>query len=38
MFNLPGMRRLGYDIPEDLLSAAYRIYTDYEGGYTGKVD
>ncbi len=38
MFNLPGMKRLGYDIPEDLLTAAYRIYTDYEGGYTGNVD
>lgn len=38
MFNMPGMQRLGYEIPEELLTAAYRIYTDYEGGYTGNVD
>lgn len=38
MFNLPAMRRLGYEIPEELLTAAYRIYTDYEGTYTGNAD
>jgi putative ABC transport system substrate-binding protein len=38
MFNLPGMRRQGYEIPEEMLTAAYRIYTDYEGNYTGNFE
>lgn len=30
--------RLGISIPPEVMNAAYRIYTDYEGGFMGKAD
>lgn len=36
LFNKMTADKLGINIPDDLLSAAYRVYTDYEGNYIGK--
>jgi putative tryptophan/tyrosine transport system substrate-binding protein len=30
--------RLGIPIPQEVVNAAYRIYTDYQGGFMGKSD
>jgi putative ABC transport system substrate-binding protein len=36
MFNLKAAERIGMKIPQNLLGAAYRIYTDYDGNFIGK--
>lgn len=38
ILNLAMAKRLGIVIPQDLISAAYRVYTDLEGNYVGKAD
>ena len=35
LFNKKRSDFLGLTIPENLLSASYRVYTDYEGNYAG---
>jgi putative ABC transport system substrate-binding protein len=36
ILNLATAQRLGISIPQGLLGAAYRVYTDYDGHYVGK--
>lgn len=35
MLSLPAAKSLGIAFPQSLLGAAYRVYTDYEGGFLG---
>jgi putative ABC transport system substrate-binding protein len=34
--NLQRAKDLGIEIPQEVISAAYRIYTDYEGNFVGQ--
>jgi putative ABC transport system substrate-binding protein len=36
MLNLSGLRRLGYEPSQELITAASRVYTDYSGHYAGQ--
>jgi putative ABC transport system substrate-binding protein len=38
VINLKTAAWLGIDIPKDVMEAAYRIYTDYDGAFMGKGD
>ncbi len=36
MFNLAAAKQIGVTIPDNLRSAAYRLYTDYDGHFVGQ--
>lgn len=36
MLNSKTLQRMGLQVPPDLLEAAYRVYTDYEGAFIGE--
>jgi putative ABC transport system substrate-binding protein len=36
VYNLAVAKNMGYTIPQNLISAAYRVYTDLEGNYVGQ--
>ncbi|MDP3178652.1 MAG: ABC transporter substrate binding protein, partial [Spirochaetaceae bacterium] len=38
LLNLAAAKRLGIAMPQSLINAAYRVYTDFEGHYAGQVD
>jgi putative ABC transport system substrate-binding protein len=36
MFNLAAAKKIGLQIPQAVLTAAYRVYTDFEGNFLGQ--
>lgn len=38
VLNMKTAERIGVEFPQDLLNAAYRIYTDYDGSFMGASD
>jgi putative ABC transport system substrate-binding protein len=36
ILNLAAAKRLGITLPQSLVNAAYRVYTDFDGHYVGQ--
>jgi putative ABC transport system substrate-binding protein len=36
VFNLAAAKQIGLKIPQNLINAAYRVYTDFDGNFVGK--